>query len=97
MAMGRIEYKSARRRVKRLNKLEKKRLRKATRENIREQGGGEGDQLQVILGRLKGKEEIQESGREKKGGRGEGRKDILEVLAEHWECLGRLFWLGGDV
>ena len=74
--------------------MEKKRLRKATIEKIREHG----KRLDLFLADLKGKKkhQIQRVGDED-GVVVERRKDILEVLTVHWEGLGKMSLSREDV
>ena len=75
--------------VKRLIRLETKRLRKATIEWIREQGE---TSCKLFWEDLKGKKkpcQIQRV-RDEDGVVVEKRKDILEILAMHWVGLGKV-------
>ena len=75
--------------VKRLIRLEKKRMRKATIERIREQGG---TSSKLFWADLKGKKkqcQIQRVG-EEDGVVVEKRKNILEVFTKYWKDLGKV-------
>ena len=82
------EYRERRKAVKVLIREEKNRMRKETLEKIKKQGGASS---KLFWADLKGKKKQTSiaSVRSENGEVVEDRGEVLEVLANHWEELGR--------